>query len=84
MISNNNLLLGFTLFFSYLLIAELPLIALKFQGLGFKNNFFRYILILFGIIALATLKHLSIPVILIFYLAISLTENIVIKKHLSK
>ena len=76
LISNNIILLIFTLFFSYLLIAELPLIALKFKGFSLKDNIFRYILILLGIVTIITLGNLSIPVILTLYLIISFIENI--------
>ena len=76
LISNNNILLIFTLLFSYLLIAELPLIALKFKGFNLKDNIFRYVLILLGIVTITTLGNLSIPVILALYLIISFIENV--------
>ena len=73
-ISNNMFLITTTLISSYLLIAELPLIALKFEGGGFNQNIYRYILLLLGIICIIALNYLAIPVILIFYVALSLIE----------
>jgi len=76
LISNNITLLIFTLFFSYLLVAELPLIALKFKNFSLKDNIFRYTLIFLGIVSIVILGNLSIPVILVLYLLISLIKNI--------
>ena len=73
-IANNIFLITTTLLSSYLLIAELPLIALKFKGGGFNQNIYRYILLLLGIICIITLNYLAIPVILILYVALSLIE----------
>lgn len=79
-ISNPIILIVSTLLFSYLLIAELPLIALKFKGFGFKGNVFRYILIISGIISTILFTYLAIPVILVLYILLSIIENITTKK----
>lgn len=80
-ISNPTILILSTLLFSYLLIAELPLIALKFKGFGFKGNAFRYILIISGIISTILFTYLAIPVILVLYILLSIIENITAKKE---
>ncbi len=72
---NKPILIGLILLFSYLLIAEIPLLALKFKGFRFKENIYRYILLMIGLIGILTLKHLSIPFILIIYILISWIEN---------
>lgn len=79
-ISNPLVLISFTLVFSYLLVAELPLIALKFKGFGIKQNGFRYTLIASGIISIALFTYLAIPVILILYILLSIIENFITKK----
>ena len=80
-ISNPSVLIVTTLLFSYLLIAEIPLIALKFKGVGLKENVFRYVLIVSGIICTILLTYLAIPVILVFYILLSIIENISAKKE---
>lgn len=61
---------------SYLMIAELPLIALKFKQFGFKGNEWRYILITMAVILLIIIKVKAIPLIIILYVALSLLQNI--------
>ncbi len=60
---------------SFLLVAELPLIALKFKHFKWKDNELRYILIIGSIVCLATLKYIAIPAIIILYLILSLIQN---------
>jgi len=78
---NKPLLVVLTVLFSYLLIAEIPLLALKFKGFKIQENIYRYALLLLGIFGVLTLKHLSIPVILILYLLVSVLENITKRKE---
>lgn len=80
LIESNVILISLTIIFSYLLVAELPLIALKFKGFGFKNNEFRYLLFLLGITCVITLGYLAIPAILVIYILLSIVETIKFKK----
>ena len=78
---NKPLLTILTVLFSYLLVAEMPLLALKFKGFQIKDNIYRYTLALLSIFGALTLKHLSIPIILILYLLLSKLENITKRKE---
>jgi CDP-diacylglycerol--serine O-phosphatidyltransferase len=69
-------LVGLTLFFSLLLVSELPLIALKFKSFGFKGNEFRYLLIILSVLLFILFQVLSIPFIILLYILISLINNI--------
>jgi CDP-diacylglycerol---serine O-phosphatidyltransferase len=60
---------------SYLLIAELPLIALKFKQFGFAGNEWRYCLIICSFILLIVLKQKAVPLIIILYVILSLLQN---------
>jgi CDP-diacylglycerol--serine O-phosphatidyltransferase len=60
---------------SYLMNAELPLIALKFKHFKWKENQYRYILILSALPLILLLKYLSVPAILFLYLALSVVQN---------
>ncbi|MCE6991634.1 CDP-diacylglycerol--serine O-phosphatidyltransferase [Dyadobacter sp. CY323] len=75
-IINTNNLLILTVVMSYLLVMEMPLIALKFKNFGWRGNEARYILILATVTLLISLKILAIPVILILYILLSVAENI--------
>jgi CDP-diacylglycerol--serine O-phosphatidyltransferase len=60
---------------SYLLVAELPLIALKFKNYGWEDNKMRYILIISALLLVLTLKFVAIPIIIILYIILSIIEN---------
>jgi len=80
LITNKIFLISSILIFSYLLVAEIPLIALKFKGFGLKHNIFRYSIILLGLISILIFGYLAIPIILILYILLSIAENIHIRK----
>jgi CDP-diacylglycerol--serine O-phosphatidyltransferase len=76
LIINTNNLLILTVVMSYLLVMEMPLIALKFKHFQWKGNEARFILIILTIVLLVTLKILAIPAILILYILLSVVENL--------
>ncbi|RZS98311.1 CDP-diacylglycerol--serine O-phosphatidyltransferase [Cecembia calidifontis] len=61
---------------SFLLVSELPLIALKFKNFGIKDNIFRYLTILIGIICVFTLGIGGIPFVIISYIVLSVIEGL--------
>jgi CDP-diacylglycerol--serine O-phosphatidyltransferase len=69
---------------SYLLVAELPLIALKFKNFGWADNKMRYLLIISAILLLIILNFTAIPIIIILYIILSLVDNrfiqVIVKK----
>ena len=75
LIINTNNLLILTVVMSYLLVMEMPLLALKFKSFGWKGNQFRFIFLALAIILLVLLKILAVPVILILYILISVVSN---------
>lgn len=68
-------IIGLSVLMSYLLVAELPLLALKFKSLNFQLNKTRWILIAISITLLFFLFFAAIPIILILYLVLSVIEN---------
>ncbi len=64
-----------TIILSYLLVAELPLIALKFKNYSWADNKMRYILIISSLVLLVILNVAAIPIIIILYIILSLIEN---------
>lgn len=73
-ILNPWFLLIFSLIMSMLLVAELPLISLKFKSLKFKENLLRYVLIISSIFLLLFLRFEAVPIIIILYFLVSLLQ----------
>ena len=74
-IINTNNLLIMSIVMSLLLVAEIPLLALKFKSFGWKGNKIRYSFIILTILLLLIFKILAVPAILVLYLAVSLISN---------
>lgn len=62
--------------FSFLMVAPLPLIALKFESYAFAKNGYRYALLISAAVLLAFFAVRAVPIILLLYLILSFTENI--------
>lgn len=69
-----------SLLMSYLLVAEIPLFALKFKSFGWAENKLVYLFLLTSIILLLSLKFISIPLIIFLYILLSIVNNIFLKK----
>ena len=65
---------------SLLLVAELPLIALKFKNSSFRDNSYRYALLVIGAVCLVWLQLAGIPLVILAYLLLSGMENMLRKK----
>ena len=75
-ITNIKFLAIFSIVISYILISEIHLIALKFKNFGWNDNKFRFIFLGISAILFATMFVTSIPLIISFYIIISILENI--------
>ncbi|WP_276359879.1 CDP-diacylglycerol--serine O-phosphatidyltransferase [Daejeonella sp. H1SJ63] len=73
-INNPYILLIFSIVMSFLLVAELPLISLKFKNLSIKENILRYILIICSVILLLTIKFSAVPIIIALYVTLSFIQ----------
>jgi len=65
----------FIFLLSYALVAELPLLSLKFKNLSWKGNENRFILLLASVLLIALFVFAAIPFILHLYFILSLIEN---------
>ncbi|MEH0156304.1 CDP-diacylglycerol--serine O-phosphatidyltransferase [Limibacter armeniacum] len=74
-IDNLWLLIAVTVIMSLLLVAELPLLALKFKDFNFANNKFRFILIGTALILIVAFKALSVPLVVAAYIVLSVVNN---------
>lgn len=78
-ILNTNNLLILTVVMSFLLVMEMPLIALKFKSFAWNGNQFRYIFIMLTVLLLITFKILAVPIILVLYILLSFVANVMKK-----
>ena len=69
-------LVGLALTMSILLVAEIPLIALKFKDFSIQNNLYRYGLIALAVAFLAIFQLGGIPMLILAYIGLSVLENI--------
>ena len=72
--------IALTLITSFLLVAPLPLFALKFKNFSWKENRVRYIFLLLALTFLILFKFLGIPLIIILYIVCSIINNLTTKK----
>jgi CDP-diacylglycerol--serine O-phosphatidyltransferase len=70
--TSSNLLIA-VIITSLLLVSELPMFSLKFSGFSFSSNWFRYLFLLVGLLLLIFLKLYGLPVIILLYIAISVS-----------
>lgn len=82
-ILNPYILSIISLIFSFLLITELPLFALKVKHFKFKGNEIRYLFLGLSLLLLITLQFVGIPLIIILYLIMSMVANFIKKKPVS-
>lgn len=75
LILHAGILILYSLFISYLLIAEIPLFALKFKSFEWKVNRMKYLFLIFSLISITILKFLAIPLIIFVYVMISFVDN---------
>jgi CDP-diacylglycerol--serine O-phosphatidyltransferase len=74
-----NLLVGMVVFFSILLVFELPLFALKFKNFGWADNKIRYVFLTISLALLIIFQVLAIPFIVILYILLSIVNNLIFK-----
>ncbi|WP_317168704.1 CDP-alcohol phosphatidyltransferase family protein [Blattabacterium cuenoti] len=81
----NEYLILFLIFCScYLLISEINMLSMNFNGYTWKNNKKRYIFLLISIFLLLTLHTVAIPCIIILYITISIYYKIMKNSYLKK
>lgn len=68
---------------SFLLVAELPLFALKFKHFKWQGNEIRFMFLGLSLVMLITLQFVGIPLIIIMYILLSVINNVFLKKKLN-
>jgi CDP-diacylglycerol--serine O-phosphatidyltransferase len=81
---NPYLLIGLTFVTSYLLVAELPLFALKFKKFGWQANRTRYTFLIISVALLILFQFIAIPFIIFLYVAFSINSNIRLRRRIRR
>lgn len=77
--NNPFVLAGLSIVLAYLLVAELPLLALKFKGFGWQGNQMKYLLLGLSLLLLLLWKLPALPLLILLYILFSLVNNIFFK-----
>ncbi len=75
LILNPWLLLGLTVLLSGLLVAELPLFALKFKNLRWADNRRRFMFLLLAVGLVLALKAAAVPLVVLLYVLLSVPKT---------
>jgi CDP-diacylglycerol--serine O-phosphatidyltransferase len=67
---------GIIITLSFLMISNITMLSLKFTGLSFNRNSWRYLLILGSVIIMASMQFAGLLYVMLFYLLLSLFKNI--------
>lgn len=73
---NNNFLIGITLVLSILMNVEIHLFSLKFKDFSLKKNAVKFIFLAVSIAMIVVFKYLAVPMIITFYVVLSLLANL--------
>src|SRR5271154_7083257 len=71
---NPYILSVFIIIMCSLLVAEMPMMSLKFKNKDFNENIFRYLLLLFSAILILFFKFAAVPVIIVMYITLSIIQ----------
>lgn len=74
-VNNLYVLIATCVIMSYLLVAELPLIALKFKTYAWKDNVFKYIFLIGTVFLLAVFRFAGITLTILWYVLVSWVYN---------
>ncbi|MFD2573173.1 CDP-diacylglycerol--serine O-phosphatidyltransferase [Spirosoma soli] len=68
----NDIGLGMMIAFSFMLVSDVPLFALKFKSFGWAENRIKFSFLLASLLLLLFLQYAAIPLIILLYIIVSL------------
>ncbi len=80
LLSNYGVLLAISIGSAYILNAEIPLFSLKVKKLTFQDNKLTFFFLAVSLLLLVTLQFLGIPLVILFYIFLSILNNKFIKQ----
>ncbi|HEX9153175.1 MAG TPA: phosphatidylserine synthase, partial [Flavobacterium sp.] len=79
-LTNQWVLLVIALLSAYILNAEIPLFSLKIKKFTFKENALQIVFLIISLLLLVFFHYLGIPLLIIFYILLSVVNNKILKK----
>ena len=79
-LSNPFVLVGVTVLSSYLLNAEIPLFSLKVKNFSWEKYKMQVVFLILSLILIVLLEFIAIPIIILFYVILSVVNNTMGKK----
>ncbi|RUT70362.1 phosphatidylserine synthase [Flavobacterium cupreum] len=79
-LTNQWVLLLITLVSAYILNAEIPLFSLKIKKFNLKDNVLQIVFLVICLLLVVLLQYMAIPLIIIFYVVLSVVNNMFLKK----
>lgn len=80
LLTNHWLLMVITLFSAYILNAEIPLFSLKIKKFNITDNVLQIVFLSLSFVFLLFFEYLGIPMVIIFYVLLSVLNNTFLKK----
>lgn len=80
LLTNHWLLMVITLFSAYILNAEIPLFSLKIKKFNITDNVLQIVFLSLSLLFLLFFEYLGIPIVIIFYVLLSVLNNTFLKK----
>lgn len=80
LLTNPWFLLAVTALSAYMLNAEIPLFSLKIKKFSFKENGLQIVFLVGSLLLLVFFRYLGIPLLILFYVLLSVLNNKVLKK----
>ncbi|RYC66827.1 CDP-diacylglycerol--serine O-phosphatidyltransferase [Spirosoma sordidisoli] len=71
----NDIALGMMISFSFMLVSDLPLFALKFKSFGWAENRAKFLFLIASALLLLFLQFAAIPLVILLYIVVSLFTN---------
>jgi CDP-diacylglycerol--serine O-phosphatidyltransferase len=81
LLTNPFVLVGITLLSVYMLNAEIPLFSLKIKQMSVKKNALQILFLLSSVVLIASFQYAGIPLVIVFYVLLSLINNILTNKN---
>ena len=79
-LQNHWVLIGISILSAYIMNAEIPLFSLKIKDFTFKKNALQILFLAVSIVFLLVFSYLGLPLIIIFYVMLSVITNLFSKK----
>ncbi|MES2812699.1 MAG: CDP-alcohol phosphatidyltransferase family protein [Bacteroidota bacterium] len=80
LLHNTYVLLAIALLSAYVMNAEIPLFSLKIKNFSFQKNALQLFFLLISLLLLVFFSYLGIPLVIVFYVVLSVIHNLFLKK----